>query len=168
MACCFDEVALFALDKDEKIKVYDLMALQKSEFFDYEFFLTSAEEMNMIIKGYQNLPIQLGFAPQRNNDMLINDLILPITNFLDPPIDYWMNKKYIYILYTKKIMIYVRKELLTLGKLKSFEKMNSTLGEYSYITWELELENKRVHRGYPQKNDSLLVMLDVDTNKSEL
>lgn len=144
------------------------MALQKKEFFDYEFFLTAAEEMNMIIKGYQHLPVQLGFTPVRNNDLLITDQILPITNFLDPPVDYWMNNKFIYILYRRKIIVYLRKELLTLGKLKTFDQMRSARGEYSHITWELELGTKQVHRAYPLNNGSLMVLIDVCLDYAEL
>lgn len=158
---CYDEAALYCVDQDEKIKVFDFMALQKREFFDYEFFLTSSEEMNMIIKGYQNLPVQLSFVPQRMNRNLIKEEFLSITNFLDPPIDFWLGTEFIYFLYKDKIIIYKRSEVLTLGRLKTFEQMSATMSHYSYIIWELDLKKKRIEKCYPKKNETIVVVLDV-------
>lgn len=156
-------MTLFALDQDEKIKVYDFVGLQKKEFFDYEYFLTSADEMNLIIKGYQDLPVQEAFAPQRMNDLKINDDLLPITNFLDPPVDFNLSADYSIFVYKKKVIIYNRKELMTLGKLKDFEKMKAQRSQYSYILWEFEIGNKSIQRSFFREDGCLILLLDVES-----
>jgi hypothetical protein len=157
----YDEITLFALDQDEKIKVYDFVGLQKKEFFDYEYFLTSADEMNLIIKGYQDLPVQEAYAPQRMNEQKITNDLLPITSFFDPPVDFVLSKDYAFFIYKKKVIIYRRSELLTLGKLKDFDKMKASRSQFNYIVWEFEIGNKQVQRAYLTKDDSLVLLLDV-------
>ena len=157
----YDQSVVYALDLDEKIKIYEFGGLQSKMFFDYKDYLTSADEMNQIISGHESLTVQEAYSPLRQNETRITDSILHITTFFDPPIDIILSKDHAVYVYKKKLVFYLRAELLTLGNLKDFDRMKATRSQYHYIVWELEKAVKNIKRVVISRNEDLIVILEV-------
>lgn len=155
------ESIVFALDLDEKVKIYELGGLQSPMFFNYKDFLTSSDEMTQIIKGHESLTVQEAFFPMRQNETKITDDILTITTFFDPPIGFLMNKEHMILVYKKKLVFYLNSELLTLGNLKDFDRMKAARSHYNYVIWELDKSVKSINKAVFARNEDIIILLEV-------
>lgn len=160
----YSQHVVYALDQDEKIRIYELVGLNSPLFFDYIGFLNHSDEVNQVINGHRSLSVQEAFAPIRKYDNKITDSLLSLTNFLDPPINFHMDDDIIYFVYKRKVIIYLKKEILTLGNVKDFEKMKSSRSTYHSISWEFEgvgLNTKNIVKSLLAKNSSLVLFFEV-------
>lgn len=156
----YDKYAYYALDKDEKIKIFEMIGLNSEMLFNYKYFMSSSEEMEQIIKGYEKLDVQEACAPLRQFEMKVTDSTLPIINFENPPTELLMDDRLVYFVYRKKLVVYLREELLDLKNIKGFDQMKDTRSQYHYIVADLSDRNREIEKSCLTKEGSLLIFLD--------
>jgi hypothetical protein len=157
----YENHVVYGLDKDDKIKIYEFVGLQSKSFFEYEQYLTSSEEMNLIIKSHRQLKIQEAFLPLRQNDSKVTNELLAISTFSDPPQELFLFEDLLFVVYQRKLIVYSREENLKLGELRDFNGMKAKRSQYAYIVVEFDKTVPKISQTMQVSGSFLMFLSEV-------